>query len=307
MEFKGRDVISIYDFSKQELLYIIRIAKQIKLNPQKYSGILRGKVMAAMFFEPSTRTRLSFSSSMEQLGGQVIGFSNSNVTSMQKGESLWDTVKMTENYSDVIVIRHPLEGSARLAAEASEVPVINGGDGSNQHPTQTMLDIFTINESKGKLENLHVGFLGDLKYGRTVHSLVVALSHFNPVFYFIAPEGLKMPEHYLAELRQKGIKYYESSNLEPSLSRMDILYVTRIQKERFAEPLEYQKYKGVYKIDNSALKNAKETLKIMHPLPRVDEISKEVDSTEHALYFQQAANGIPIRKTLLSLVLGKLK
>ena len=307
MEFKGRDIISIYDFSKQELLSILKISKQIQSNPSKYSNLLKGKIMAAMFFEPSTRTRLSFSSAMNQLGGDVIGFSNLNVTSVQKGESLWDTVKMTEQYSDVIVIRHPLEGSSRLAAEASNVPVINGGDGSNQHPTQTMLDLFTIHESKGKLENLHVGFLGDLKYGRTVHSLVVALSHFNPTFYFIAPEGLKMPEHYLLELKQKGIRYYEAANLEPTITRLDVLYVTRIQKERFAEPLEYQKYKGVYKIDMEALKNVKDELKIMHPLPRVDEISKEVDNTNHAIYFQQASNGIPVRKAILSLVLGKIK
>lgn len=307
MDFKGRDIISIYDFSKQELLYILKTAKQVGNNPAKYSSSLKGSIMAAMFFEPSTRTRLSFVSAMEQLGGQVIGFSTSSVTSIQKGESLWDTVKMIQQYSNVMVIRHILDGAARLAAEASTVPVINGGDGSNQHPTQTILDLYTMQNAKGTLDGLHVGFIGDLKYGRTVHSLVVALSYFNSTFYFISPQALKIPDNYLAELKEKGIRYFETQDLSAALPRLDILYVTRIQKERFAEPLEYQKYKGIYKITVDTLKNAKPELKIMHPLPRVDEISKEVDNTSHAIYFQQASNGIPVRKALLMLVLGKIK
>jgi len=244
---------------------------------------------------------------MEQLGGTVIGFSTASVTSIQKGESLWDTIKMTEQYADVIVIRHPLEGSARLAAEAANVPVINGGDGSNQHPTQTMLDLYTIQKIKSKLEGLHVGFVGDLKYGRTVHSLVIALSLFNPTFYFIAPDDLQIPESYVDELYKKKIKYFKTSDLNRFAKELDILYVTRIQKERFPDPLEYEKFKGVYRIDEAFLQNVKRDLKIMHPLPRVDEIDKSVDSTEHAAYFEQAANGIPVRKALLALVLGKIK
>ena len=305
MDFKNKDIISINDFSKEELLYFLKVVKQVELKPK--NNLLKGKVLAALFFEPSTRTRLSFMSAMEQLGGEVIGFSSSNMTSMQKGESLWDTIKMTDQYADLIVVRHTLEGSARLAAEAASVPVINGGDGSNQHPTQTILDLYTIQKIKGRLDGLNVGFVGDLKYGRTVHSLVIALSHFNPTFYFIAPDDLQMPEAYLDELFQKKVKYYKTSDLARFSKELDILYVTRIQKERFPDPLEYEKFKDVYKIDESFLQNVKKDLKIMHPLPRVGEIDKSVDKTPHAAYFEQAANGIPVRKALLALVLGKIK
>ncbi|MBI2659502.1 aspartate carbamoyltransferase [Candidatus Woesearchaeota archaeon] len=305
MDFKNRDIISINDFSKEELLHILKVVKQVETKPK--SNLLKGKILAALFFEPSTRTRLSFISAMEQLNGEVIGFSNANTTSIQKGESLWDTIKMTEQYADVIVIRHPLEGSARLAAEAALIPVINGGDGSNQHPTQTILDLYTIQKTKNRLESLHIGFVGDLKYGRTVHSLVIALANFNPTFYFIAPDDLQMPESYLDELFQKKIKYFKTSDLSRFSKELDVLYVTRIQKERFPDPLEYEKFKGIYRIDNDFLKNVKKELKIMHPLPRIDEIDKSVDSTEHAAYFGQAANGIPVRKALLALVLGKIR
>ncbi|MBI3036074.1 aspartate carbamoyltransferase [Candidatus Woesearchaeota archaeon] len=304
MDFKNRDIISINDFSKEEILHILKAVRQMEQKPK--NNLLKGRILAALFFEPSTRTRLSFTSAMEQLSGTVIGFSAANTTSIQKGESLWDTIKMTEQYADVIVIRHPLEGSARLAAEAANVPVINGGDGSNQHPTQTMLDLYTIQKTKGRLENLHIGFVGDLKYGRTVHSLVIALSNFNPTFYFIAPDDLQMPESYLDELYQKKVKYHKTSDLGRFSKELDVLYVTRIQKERFPDPLEYEKFKGIYRIDEAFLQNIKKDLKIMHPLPRVDEIDKSIDSTEHAAYFEQAANGIPVRKALLALVLGKL-
>ncbi len=305
MDFKGRDIISINDFSKAELLYILKAAKQIEDKPNP--GLLKGKLLATLFFEPSTRTRLSFTSAMEQLGGQVMGFSASSTTSVEKGETLWDTIKMTEQYADIIAIRHPLEGSARLAAEAAKIPVINAGDGANQHPTQTLLDLYTIQKVKGRLNDLHVGIVGDLKYGRTVHSLVAALSHFNPTFYFVSPQPLSMPESYLAQLREKKIRFFEISELAGAIPRIDILYVTRIQKERFPDPVEYEKYKGVYRITLAALKDAKEGLKIMHPLPRVGEIDPEVDSTEYAVYFQQAGNGIPVRKALLGLVLGAIK
>lgn len=305
MDFKNRDIISINDFSKEEILHILKLVRQVENRPK--ASILKGKILATLFFEPSTRTSLSFSSAMEQLGGEVIGFSNANVTSIQKGESLWDTIKMTEQYADIIVIRHPLEGSARLAAEAASIPVINGGDGANQHPTQTMLDLYTIQKTKNKLDGLHIGFVGDLKYGRTVHSLVIALSHFNPTFYFIAPDELQMPESYTDELFQKKIKYFKTADLNRFAKEIDVLYVTRIQKERFPDPLEYEKFKGIYKIDEQFLQNVKKDLKIMHPLPRVGEIDKAVDSTSHAAYFGQAANGIPVRKALLAMVLGKLK
>jgi aspartate carbamoyltransferase catalytic subunit len=214
---------------------------------------------------------------------------------------------MVEAYSDAIAIRHPVEGTARLAAEASSKPVINAGDGANQHPTQTLLDLYTIQKVKGKLDNLHIGMLGDLKYGRTVHSLTVALSHFNPTFYFIAPQALQMPQTYLDDLKEKKIKFVTESNLTKVSKKLDILYATRIQKERFADPIEYERYKGVYKLDVGLLDNVKKDLKIMHPLPRVDEIDKSLDDTEHAVYFEQAANGIHVRKALLALVLGKIK
>src|SRR3989339_1000552 len=267
MDFKSRDIISIYDFSKAELLYILKAAKQMEQKPNP--NLLKGKILATLFFEPSTRTRLSFTSAMEQLSGEVIGFSNANTTSIQKGESLWDTLKMTEQYADVIVIRHPLEGSARLAAEAASIPVINGGDGSNQHPTQTMLDLYTIQKTKGKLEGLNIGMLGDLKYGRTVHSLTTALSHFNTNFFFISPEALKMPDEYLDFLFQKKVKYLKTSDVKRFSKELDVLYVTRIQKERFPDPIEYEKFKGIYRIDNEFLHYVKKDLKIMHPLPRI--------------------------------------
>ena len=305
MDFKNRDIISIHDFSKQELLYILKISKLMEQKPNP--NLLKDKILATLFFEPSTRTRLSFVSAMEQLGGKVMGFASSTMTSIKKGETLWDTMKMVEAYADVTAIRHPLEGSARLAAEASSKPVINAGDGANQHPTQTLLDIYTIQKVKGKLDGLNIGMLGDLKYGRTVHSLTVALSHFNPKFYFIAPQALQMPQTYLDDLKEKKIKFQTESNLLKVSRKLDILYVTRIQKERFPDPVEYEKYKGVYKLDTSLLPNIKKELKIMHPLPRIDEIDKSLDETEHAIYFEQAANGIPVRKALLALVLGKIK
>ncbi len=304
MNSKNRDIISIHDFSKQELLFIL---KTVKLMDGPNPNLLKDKILATLFFEPSTRTRLSFMSAMGQLGGKVMGFANTGTTSIKKGETLWDTIKMVEAYADVIVIRHPLEGSARLAAEASSKPIINAGDGANQHPTQTMLDLYTIQKVKGKLNNLHIGLLGDLKYGRTVHSLATALSHFNPIFYFIAPQALQMPQTYLDELKEKKIKFYTTPNLLKVSKKLDVLYVTRIQKERFPDPVEYEKYKGIYKLDASLLPNIKKDLKIMHPLPRVGEIDPSLDETEHAIYFEQAANGIPVRKALLALVLGKVK
>jgi aspartate carbamoyltransferase catalytic subunit len=303
--FKGRDIISIRDFSKKELLYILSIAKKIEKSPNK--ELLKHSLASLLFYEPSTRTRLSFASAIKRLGGNTIGFARGEVSSLKKGETLWDTIKMAEQYSDVIIIRHPLEGAARLAAEAAEIPVINAGDGANQHPTQTLLDLYTIQKEKGKLENLNIGFLGDLKYGRTVHSLAIALSHFNSKMFFISPNALKMPKHYIDELKQKKIKFTEVQNLSKVSKQLNVLYVTRIQKERFPDPLEYEKYKNAYKLDKSLLKESKKNLAIMHPLPRVGEINPELDDTSNAIYFKQAGNGIPIRQALLALILGKIK
>ena len=305
MDFKGRDIISIRDFSKEEILYILKAARRMDKRPDP--SLLKGKVMASLFFEPSTRTRLSFESAMTRMGGSVIGFSEPGTTSQRKGETLWDTMKMVEKYADVIVMRHPAEGAARIAAEAAGIPIINGGDGANQHPTQTLLDLYTIQKAKGRLDGLSVGFLGDLKYGRTVHSLAIALSHFNTAMYFISPEALKMPDSYLEELGKKGIKCREETDLMKAVGKLDILYATRIQKERFPDPFEYKKYAGIYKLDRSILPHVKPSLKIMHPLPRVDEINPELDETSHALYFEQAGNGIPVRQAMLSLVLGRIK
>jgi len=299
--FKGKNVISINDFSKEELLYILKEAEQLENKPQP--NLLQGKILASLFFEPSTRTRLSFESSMIKLGGQVISSAEANTSSLKKGETVWDTIKMVEKYADVIVLRHSVEGASRLAAEASDVPVINAGDGANQHPTQTLLDLYTIKKEKS-LDNINIGFVGDLKYGRTVHSLVTALSHFNVTMKFISPEALKMPKHYLDELNEKNIKFDEVEDLNKSVKNLDFLYVTRIQQERFPDLVEYEKYKNIYQVNKSTLKISK-NMKIMHPLPRVGEINPEIDNTRNAIYFDQAANGIPVRQALLALVLGK--
>jgi len=305
MDFEGRDIISIRDFSKEELLHILKIAKDMEEKPDQ--SLLKGKIMASLFFEASTRTRLSFESAMEQLGGKIIGFAEAGVTSAKKGENLFDTIKMIEQYADVIVQRNPLEGSARLAAEASSKPVINAGDGANQHPTQTLLDLYTILKEKGRLENLNIGFCGDLKYGRTVHSLVIALSYFNSKMFFISPKQLQIPEEYIEDLDDKKIRYVIEKDLDKVSPELDVLYMTRIQKERFPDPLEYQRLKGVYQIGLDLLEKSKKDIKIMHPLPRVDEIKPELDQTENAVYFKQAGNGIFVRKAVLALVLGKIK
>ncbi len=305
MDFEGRDIISINDFTKEEILYVLKIAKNLEEKPMP--NLLNDKILAALFFEPSTRTRLSFESSMYRLGGKVLGFSDVGISSISKGETLADTAKIINNYCDVIAIRHPVAGSAKVFADNSQVPVINAGDGANQHPTQTLLDLYTIQKAKGKLENLTIGFLGDLKYGRTVHSLVTALMKFNAKFYFISPKSLSMPQDQIKELGEAGIKFTETDDFYGSLKDLDILYDTRIQKERFLDPLEYEKLKGSYVVDKRIIKFTKKDLKILHPLPRVDELSPELDNTPYALYFQQAKNGIPVREALLALVLGKIK
>ena len=297
-----KNIISIPDFSREELELVVATAARLKAKPEK--TVLQNKLIASCFFEPSTRTRLSFETAVQRLGGNVIGFADGGNTSAKKGESLADSIRIISSYADAIVMRHPKEGAARLASEFSPVPVINGGDGSNQHPTQTLLDLFSINETQGKLENLSVAFVGDLKYGRTVHSLTQALSLFGCKFYFVSPEVLAMPDYICEELDEKGISYTLAASLEDVVPQVDILYMTRIQRERFDEA-EFKKIQGAFVLRAEMLKLARENLKIMHPLPRVGEIATDVDDTAHAYYFQQAENGVYARQALLALVLNE--
>lgn len=299
---KNRSLISINDYSKDEYLRILKLAAEFEKNPVQ--DIMRGKVVATLFFEPSTRTRLSFESAINKLGGRVIGFSDISSTSVSKGESLKDTIKTVSNYSDLIVMRHPIEGSARYASEVASVPVINAGDGANQHPTQCLLDLYSIHKTQGKLDNLNIFMVGDLKYGRTVHSLLQAMSYFNPVFNFISPDELKMPDEYKLHLENKGIKYFEHSDFTNIMQHADIVYMTRVQRERFSDPMEYEKVKNVYILKNSMLKDTKPNLRILHPLPRVNEISTDVDENEKAYYFTQALNGVYTRMAIMASILG---
>jgi aspartate carbamoyltransferase catalytic subunit len=309
MDFKGKDIISIKDFSKIEIDYILNYAEKMLpfAKGEKYNDSLRGKVLSSLFFEPSTRTRLSFESAMNRLGGRVIGFADPSGTSQKKGESLADTIRMADSYSDAIVVRHPQEGAARLAAEFAKVPVLNAGDGAGKHPTQCLLDLFTIKTEKKKIEKKNIILLGDLKYGRTVHSLAYALSVYGAELIFVSPISLKMPKEVISECMELGVEPTQTSNLEKAIKDADVLYATRIQKERFPDAEEYNKVVGSYRINNELLKNAKEDLLVMHPLPRITEIDPEVDNTNHAVYFKQAFNGVPIRMALLSLVMGDKK
>jgi aspartate carbamoyltransferase catalytic subunit len=306
LEFKGRDIISIKDFSREEIDYILKIAQDMEPVAAKGSDMLRGKILATLFFEPSTRTRLSFEAAMHKLGGSTIGFAEAEIASVKKGENLADTVRTVENYSDVIALRHPLEGAARLAAEFARIPILNGGSGAEEHPTQALLDLYTIAKERGNLDKLKIAFVGDLRYGRTVHSLAYALSLYNIELHLVSPETLKMRREVLQTIKER-ISVSETTNLEKIIPTVDVLYVTRIQKERFPDPAEYVKVKGFYRIDLKTLSNAKKDLIILHPLPRVDEIAAEVDSTPYARYFQQVWNGIVVRMTLLALILGAAK
>ena len=307
MNFRGRDIISIKDFSKEEINYILNYSKKMVSYAKGEGHIekLKGKVLSSLFFEPSTRTRLSFESAMNRLGGRVIGFADPTATSQKKGESLSDTIRMADAYNDAIVIRHPQEGAARLAAEFADIPILNAGDGAGRHPTQCLLDLFTLITEKKKIEKQKVILLGDLKYGRTVHSLAYALSLYGAELIFVSPETLKMPKEVVNECKELGTEPHSTSNLEKAIKDADVLYATRIQKERFPDAEEYNRVVGTYKIDNHLLKNANDKLIVMHPLPRVTEIDPEVDRTHHALYFKQAFNGVPVRMALLSLVTGE--
>ena len=299
-----KHVVSIEDLDNKRIMGLLKRAKQLVpvAEGKKKSMALDGKILATCFFEPSTRTRLSFESAMQRLGGTCIGFADPKSTSAYKGETLSDAVRMFAAYSDIMVLRHPQEGAAILASEISNVPVINGGDGAGQHPTQTLLDLFTINDECGKIKNLRVGFLGDLRYGRTVHSLAEALSRFDNDLHFISPDTLKMPDNVTSEL--KG-NWKEHTRLDSVLKNLDVLYVTRIQRERFPDQEDYKNVAGAYQIDLNTLRMAKSSLRILHPLPRVDEINPEVDDTKHAVYFKQAFNGVPVRMAILEALIGK--
>lgn len=303
MEFQGRDIISIEDFSRTEIDHILDVSQSMEILASKSSSMLKGKILATLFFEPSTRTRLSFESAMLKLGGSNIGFADADITSVKKGETLADTVRVVANYADVIALRHGLEGAAKLAAEFSSVPIINAGTGAEEHPTQALMDLYTIRKEKGTIDGLKIAIVGDLRYGRTVHSLAYALALYKIELFLVSPESLRMRKDMLQSIKDK-ISVAETENLESVIPQVDVLYVTRIQRERFPDLAEYAKVKGTYKIDLKTLKNAKKDMIILHPLPRVDEIATEVDTTPQARYFSQVRNGIVVRMALLSLVLG---
>lgn len=299
---KNKSLISITDYSPDEYYRIIQLAEEFeKGNPEK---LLKDYVIASLFFEPSTRTRLSFESAINRLGGKIIGFSEATNSSVAKGESFKDTIRTVNQYSDLIIMRHPIEGSARYDSEVANIPVINAGDGANQHPTQCMLDLYSINKTQGSLENLNLFLIGDLKYGRTVHSLLMAMSHFNPTFNFISPPSLRMPDEYKHFLDSKGIKYYEHEEFTDIVSEADVMYVTRVQKERFSDPMEYEQVKNSYILNNDMLEHTKDNLKILHPLPRVNEIDEDVDPNPKAYYFTQALNGVYTRMAIITSILG---
>ena len=299
----AHNFVTIANLSKEKLCYLIEMAAEFEKHPNR--EILKGKIIATLFFEPSTRTRLSFETAANRLGAKVIGFTDPKVTSSTKGETLKDTIMMVANYADVIIMRHYLEGAAKYASEISPVPIINAGDGAHQHPSQTMLDLYSIYKTQGTLENLTITLVGDLKYGRTVHSLLMAMRHFNPSFRFIAPKELAMPAEYKQYCEEQGIRYVETENLsEETIADSDILYMTRVQRERFTDLMEYERVKDIYILKKAMLTKAKPGLKILHPLPRVNEISTDVDDTPQAYYFQQAGNGLFAREAIICDVLG---
>lgn len=299
---KIKSFVTIADLSKEDILSLIKKAEYFEKDPNQ--DILKGKVCATLFFEPSTRTRLSFETAANRLGARVIGFTDAATTSSSKGETLKDTIKMVGNYADIIIMRHYLEGAARYASEISDVPIVNAGDGANQHPSQTLLDIYSIYKTQGKLDNLNITMVGDLKYGRTVHSLITGMSHFNPTFCFVAPEELRIPDIYKQFLDSKGLKYTEHTDFsEDVINQSDILYMTRVQRERFTDLIEYEKVKNVYVLNNKMLDNSKDNLRILHPLPRVNEISYDVDDNPKAYYFEQAKNGVFARQAIITSVL----
>ena len=299
----SNSLVSISDISKDEMLGLLEQARYFEENPNH--KILDGKVVATLFFEPSTRTRLSFETAVNRLGGRVIGFSDASTTSSSKGETLKDTIKMVSNYVDLIIMRHYLEGAARYASEVTDTPVINAGDGANQHPTQTMLDLYSIYKTQGTLENLTITMVGDLKYGRTVHSLLMAMQYFNPTFRFVACKELEMPAEYKDFCDKNGIKYTEHTDFSADvINSSDIIYMTRVQRERFTDIMEYERVKNLYTLHNAMLDNSRDNLRILHPLPRVNEIDYDVDDNPKAYYFQQAQNGLYARQAIICKALG---
>ena len=296
-------LVSIAELSREKILYLMELAQEFEQRPNR--KLLDGRIVATLFFEPSTRTRLSFETAAHRLGASVIGFTDPKVTSSTKGETLKDTIMMVANYSDVIVMRHFLEGAALYASELTQTPVVNAGDGAHQHPSQTLLDLYTMLQTQGRLDNLNIHLVGDLKYGRTVHSLIMAMRHFNPTFHFIAPKELAMPEEYKQYCNKHGIKFVEHEEFnEDTIAEADIIYMTRVQRERFSDLMEYERVKDVYILRGDMLGKAKENMRILHPLPRVNEITQDVDDTPHAYYFQQALNGLYAREAILCDVLG---
>jgi len=295
--------VTIADLTREKILYMIKMAEQFERHPNR--ELLKGRVVATLFFEPSTRTRLSFETAANRLGARVIGFADPKVSSGTKGETLKDTILMVSNYADVIVMRHYVEGAAQYAAEVAPVPIVNAGDGAHQHPSQCMLDLYSIYKTQGTLDGLNIYMVGDLKYGRTVHSLLMAMRHFNPTFHFVAPPELRMPDEYKLYCRQHDIRYVEHTDFnEEVIADADILYMTRVQKERFSDLMEYERVKNVYILKNDMLAQAKPNMRILHPLPRVNEISYDVDENPHAYYIQQAGNGLFAREAIFCDVLG---
>ena len=297
------DFVTIANLTKEKILYMIELAQEFERHPNR--ELLKGKVVATLFFEPSTRTRLSFETAANRLGARVIGFADPKITSGTKGETLKDTILMVSNYADVIVMRHYIEGAAQYASEVAPVPIVNAGDGAHQHPSQCMLDLYSIYKTQGTLENLNIYLVGDLKYGRTVHSLLMAMRHFNPTFHFVAPKELSMPNEYKLYCKEHGIKFQEHTAFnEKIIADADILYMTRVQKERFSDLMEYERVKNIYILHNDMLASAKPNMKILHPLPRVNEIAYDVDTNPHAYYIQQAGNGLFARQAIFCDVLG---
>jgi aspartate carbamoyltransferase catalytic subunit len=300
-----KSLISITDLTKDEIIRITELAAYFEEHP--YEPLLNGRVIASLFFEPSTRTRLSFESAINRLGARVIGFSDTANTSVSKGETFHDTIQVISNYCDMIVMRHSLEGAPRYASEFSKVPIVNAGDGANQHPSQTLLDLYSIKKTQGTFDGINIMMIGDLKYGRTVHSLLQALSHFNTKFTFVAPPELRMPEEYKQFLRDKGLEYTETTEIGDAINEADIVYMTRVQRERFTDPMEYERVKNVYVLKNSMLDNTKDNMRILHPLPRVGEIAYDVDQNPKAYYFNQTENGVYTRMAIISYLLGVKK
>ncbi len=299
----SNSLVSIDDISRDEIVQLLKQARYFELHPDQ--KILDGKVVATLFFEPSTRTRLSFETAVNRLGGRVIGFSDASTTSSSKGETLKDTIKMVSNYVDLIIMRHYLEGAARYATEVTDTPIINAGDGAHQHPSQTMLDLYSIYKTQGTLENLTITMVGDLKYGRTVHSLLMAMRYFNPTFHFIACEELQMPKEYKDFCDKYGIRYYEHGDFSQEvINQSDIIYMTRVQRERFTDIMEYERVKNLYTLRADMLAGARENMRVLHPLPRVNEINYDVDDSPHAYYFEQARNGLFARQAIICTALG---